>query len=183
MIITTKGWKKSRESQTWRDWTGITDLYKALSNQNYIEVSRFFQPLIFYLIFIICPGKEGGVSGGAHSLWVEQGGVPVPGAAPHPGLGRPGQAQPPRRGGEVPSRQYVRLRHRVLRPHCQAVRQQPCVRLILSSNKLCEIYKQIIAMTFKSPQRQHHITVFLLQNVTKVFSCLVCYFDITIPGN
>lgn len=34
-----QGWKKSRESQTWRDWTGITDLYKAISNQNYIEVS------------------------------------------------------------------------------------------------------------------------------------------------
>ena len=33
-----QGWKKSRESQTWRDWTGITDLYKAISNQNYIEV-------------------------------------------------------------------------------------------------------------------------------------------------
>ena len=53
MIITTKGWKKSRESQTWRDWTGITDLYKALSNQNYIEVSRFFSPLysISYSLF------------------------------------------------------------------------------------------------------------------------------------
>ena len=31
-------WKKSRESHTWRSWTGITDLYKALSNQHYVEV-------------------------------------------------------------------------------------------------------------------------------------------------
>lgn len=39
-VETEQGWKKSRESQTWRDWTGITDLYKAVSNQNYIEVKK-----------------------------------------------------------------------------------------------------------------------------------------------
>jgi len=33
-------WKKSRESNSWRSWTGISDLYKALSNQQYVEVKE-----------------------------------------------------------------------------------------------------------------------------------------------
>jgi len=33
-------WKISRESHTWRDWTGISDLYKALSNQQFVEVKK-----------------------------------------------------------------------------------------------------------------------------------------------
>jgi len=33
-------WKKSRECKSWRNWTGITDLYKALSKQENIEVKK-----------------------------------------------------------------------------------------------------------------------------------------------
>jgi len=33
-------WKKSRESNSWRSWTGISDLYKALSNQHHVEVKK-----------------------------------------------------------------------------------------------------------------------------------------------
>ena len=33
-------WRQSRESSTWRSWSGISDLYKALSSQRYVEVKK-----------------------------------------------------------------------------------------------------------------------------------------------
>ena len=105
-------------------------------------------------------GEKGRVSGGSHRVQLaEQGSVPVPCAPPHPGLGDQGQGDAPGRRGEVQGGQHVRLRHRLLRHHLEALRQQPGVRLrpgVTSSNKICEINKQIITMCFKSPQKQRH---------------------------
>ena len=75
------------------------------------------------------------------------------------GGGCPGQGGGAGRGGQVQGEEHVRLCHRLLRHHLEALRQQPGVRLIpgvTSSNKICEINKQIIAMSFKGPQKQRH---------------------------